>query len=86
MFGDDMTYEYRGFLACEPHFDELIAKVDYKREQVMETIQATTESQRKGEFVNNHKKYNIHNVASDGLPIIKIKEPLIEQEYRDGIL
>lgn len=85
-FEDSDTYEYRGFMSCEPHFDELQSKVDYKRGQVMETIEHATNSQRKGEFANNSSKYNINNVASDGLPIMKIKEPQIEQDYRNGIL
>lgn len=76
------TYEYRWFTACSDHFDELQEKVDYKRQQVIETIEHSTKSQRNGEFINNPKKYDIHNVASDWLPIIKIREPMIEQEYR----
>jgi len=85
-FDDSEMYEYRGFLACEKHFDELCKKVDYKKVETMETIKASTDSQRNGEFINNRNKYNTHNVASDGLPVIKIKEPMIEEEYRKGIL
>jgi cupin superfamily acireductone dioxygenase involved in methionine salvage len=79
-------YEYRGFLACNEHFDELIKKVDYKRSDVIETVKKTTESQRNGEFKNNYQKYNIHNVANDGLPIMPIKEPQILKDYENGIL
>lgn len=39
-----------------------------------------------GEFINNSRKYNIHTVASDGLPIIPIKEPQILKDYENGIL
>lgn len=79
-------YEYRGFISCQKHFDELCKRVDRKRDEVVETIKSSTRSQRTGEFVNNRKKYHLGNVAPDGLPIIKIKEPYIEKEYRKGIL
>ncbi len=85
-FDDSETYEYRGFMACEKHFDELCEKVDYKRNEVMEITEKVVENQRKGEFVNNRRKYHLGNVASDGLPIIKIKEPKILSDYEKGIL
>jgi len=86
LFNDSDTYEYRGFLSCSEHFKELEEKVNYKRSQVMETVEATTKSQRNGEFINNRKKYNIGNVAGDGLPKMKIKEPQILKDYENGIL
>lgn len=85
-FEDSDTYEYRGFIFCSAHFNEGIEKVDHKRQEVIETVEATTQSQRKGEFVNNTDKYNINNIASDGLPVIKVKEPQILKDYEDGIL
>lgn len=85
-FSDSETYEYRWFMFCKEHFDEWQEKVDYKRKEVMETVEATTKSQRAWEFINNHKKYNIWNVASDWLPVIKIKEPQILQDYENWIL
>lgn len=50
-------YEYRGFLFCEPHFDEGCEKVDRKRNEVMEVTTHSIASQRNGEFVNNRSKY-----------------------------
>jgi len=85
-FEDSEMYEYRGFLSCQPHFDEVIERVDTKRAMVMETVEASTMSQRRGEFVNNHHKYSRNNVAPDGLPIIKIKEPQILKDYEAGEL
>ncbi len=79
-------YEYRGFLLCEECHEVGIKAVDYKREQVREVVEATTKSQRAGEFVNNRGKYHSENVAVDGLPIIKIKEPQILKDYEKGIL
>ena len=85
-FEDSDTYEYRGFMSCSEHFDELQEKVNYKRKEVMAVTEASIKSQRNGEFMNNSKKYNLHNVASDGLPIMKMKEPGILQDYENGIL
>ena len=85
-FEDSDTYEYRGFIFCEPHFAEGIKRVDEKRSFVMETTEKSVLSQRGGEFVNNHKKYNISNVAGDGLPIVKVKEPLVLQDYENHVL
>lgn len=85
-FDDSDTYEYRGFTFCEEHFHEGIEKVDYKRREVMEVVDGSTKSQRVGEFRNNSHKYDIHTVASDGLPIGKVKEPQILKDYEDGIL
>ena len=85
-FEDSDTYEYRGFLFCEPHFDEGIKRVDEKRSFVMEVTEKSIVSQRNGEFKNNPQKYNMNNVASDGLPIMKVKEPQILQDYENGIL
>ena len=85
-FEDSEIYEYRGFLFCQPHFDEGIKKVDNKRTEVMKVVNASVKSQRTGEFVNNTDKYNINNVAHDGLPIIKVKEPQILKDYEQGEL
>ncbi|MFA5730309.1 MAG: hypothetical protein WC938_03795 [Candidatus Paceibacterota bacterium] len=63
----DDVYEYRGFNFHEKCFDEGIKKVDQKRNQVMETVSKSIESQRNGEFINNRNKYHTGNVASDGL-------------------
>ena len=80
------TYEYRGFYACENHFEELREKVDYKRREVIEVTNAAIKSQRIGEFLRNRQKYNKGNVAFDGLPIIKPKIPQILMDYENGIL
>lgn len=79
-------YEYRGFEFCEEHFDEGCKRVDEKRQEVMEVTAHSIKSQRNGEFANNRSKYHLGNVAPDGLPIIKVKEPQILQDYERGIL
>lgn len=83
---DSEAYEYRGAIACATHHEEMIKKRDYQRQQVMEITEKSTQSQRNGEFMNNPKKYDINNVASDGLPIMKIKEPQALKDYEDGKL
>ena len=82
----DQLYEYRGFIFCEEHFDEGVKRVDEKRSFVMDVVGKSIESKRKGEFVHNSSKYNLHNVAEDGLPIVKIKEPQVLKDYENGIL
>lgn len=79
-------FEYRGFLGCSDCIKEVRKKVDAKRQEVMETVNHSVNSQRKGEFVHNNKKYNLGNVASDGLPVMKVKEPQVLQEYENGTL
>jgi hypothetical protein len=74
--------EYRGRVVCEEHdFEEQVAKREAERHRVMETTNASVISQRNGEFMNNRGKYHTNNVATDGLPIIKIKEPLALKNY-----
>ena len=41
----------------------------------MQEVEASVHSQRAGEFVNNRGKYHLGNVATDGLPVVPIKEP-----------
>lgn len=83
---EHQIFEYRGANGCSKCIDEVRRKRDEQRERVMEIIEASTKSQRNGEFVNNNKKYNLGNVASDGLPIIKVKEPLALKDYEEGKL
>lgn len=79
--------EYRGRVWCEGKhdFDEQVAKRDYERAEVMAETEVSVQSQRAGEFVNNRHKYHLGNVASDGLPIVKVKEPYRLQEYEGRI-
>lgn len=86
MFDASETYEHRGFMFCEEHFDEGTGRVEAKRQEVMEVTEASITSQRNGEFINNRDKYHIGNVAADGLPRIVPKEPQILKDYENGIL
>lgn len=80
---ESMASEYRGRIWCEQGHDseEQVAKREYERDEVMKVTNASILSQRNGEFINNPKKYNIGNVASDGLPIMKINEPQVLKDY-----
>jgi hypothetical protein len=62
-------------------FEEQIAKRDHQRREVMREVEASVRSQRAGEFVNNRNKYRPGNVASDGLPIVRVKEPQRLKDY-----
>ena len=83
---DSHASEYRGRVWCESehNFDEQVAKRDYEREEVMAVTNASVKSQRNGEFINNRQKYNLGNVAGDGLPIIKVREPEILKKYESS--
>jgi hypothetical protein len=85
---ESLASEYRGRVWCEEahDFDEQVAKRDHERAEAMQEVEASINSQRKGEFINNRGKYHSGNVASDGLPVIKVKEPLRLQEYEGRIL
>lgn len=73
-FDDSEAYEYRGVMACEEHFDELIEKRDYQRAQVMETTEASVKSQAGGEWHNGG--YKTMKTDRGGSPIpTKTKEP-----------
>lgn len=86
LFDGYEMYSYRGFLFCQDHHEEGIKRVDEKRALVMEITEHSVSSQRKGEFMNNHHKYNINNISGDGLPIMSVNEPEILKEYEKGIL
>ena len=83
-FDDSDTYEYRGVMSCGEHFDELVAKRDYQRQQVMETTEKSVRSQADGEWWYGGYK----NMKTDaaGRPITRIKEPLSLKDYEDGKL
>lgn len=78
-------YEYRGFISCGEHFDELCGKVDWKRQQVMEVVDNSVRSQADGEWANGG--YKTMKVDTGGRPIAsKVTEPVVLQEYERGIL
>lgn len=85
-YDESDVYEYRGFYFHAKCFEKGCEKVDERRREVMEVTEKSIMSQRRGEFVNNHGKYHLGNVAPDGLPIIKPKEPQILQDYENGKL
>ncbi len=85
-FAASEIYEYRGIYACKEHIDEVREKRDYQRKEVIKITEKSIRSQREGEFINNRKKYNLRNVAPDGLPIIKPKEPQALKDYEEGKL
>lgn len=83
-FDDSETYEYRGVMACEEHFDELIEKRDYQRSQVIETTEHAVRSQADGEWQRGG--YKTMKVDEGGRPITKVREPQSIKDYEDGKL
>jgi hypothetical protein len=75
--------EYRGRVWCSDmhDFEEQVSKRDFERQEVMHEINASARSQRVGEFSSNRDKYHLANVAPDGLPRIKVKEPQRLRDY-----
>jgi hypothetical protein len=84
LFDDSETYEYRGFMFCEEHFDEGIKRVDEKRSFVIETTEKSVRSQADGEWQNGG--YKTMKTDAGGRPITKVKEPQVLQEYERGEL
>lgn len=73
-FEDSELYEYRGALACEPHFDEAIGKRDFERAEVMAE--------------NNHKTKPFEGLSLGDNPIGRINrqilKPQIEIARKEG--
>lgn len=83
-FDDSQTYEYRGFMFCEEHFDEGCEKVDGKRQEVQEVTEHSVRSQADGEWANGG--YKTMKVDTGGRPITTVKEPQILKDYESGKL
>lgn len=81
----DECYEYRGFIACQKHFDELQERVDSKRNEVMKVADSSVRSQADGEWSNGGYKNMKVDVSGRPIPT-KVKEPQILSDYENGIL
>lgn len=79
------VYEYRGFSFHEDCFDEGVKRVDYKRSEVSETVNATVKSQSGGEWQNGGYKYMKTDVSGRPIPT-NVTEPKILKDYEKGIL
>jgi len=89
-FGDGVldysdVYDYRGFSFHGKCFNEGIKKVDEKRRQVSEVVEASVKSQASGEWANGGYKTMKTDVSGRPIPS-KTKEPQILQDYEKGIL
>lgn len=74
------AYEYRGAIACEKCFDDVIESRDRERQEVMAETEAAVRSQADGEWQNGGYK-TMKTDSHTGRPITKIKEPLRLKEY-----
>lgn len=89
-FGDGVldysdVYEYRGFSFHGDCFDEGVEKVDYKRSEVVKTVDASVRSQADGEWQNGGYKYMKTDVSGRPIPS-KVTEPQILKDYENGKL
>lgn len=82
---EHQIFEYRGFLACSKCHDELIKKVDDKRQQVQEVVEHSTRSQLDGQWDNGGYK-TMKTDPHTGRPMGKVKEPQILKDYENGVL
>lgn len=79
------VYEYRRFDFHGECFDKGVEKVEYKRSQVIETVDASIKSQANGEW--NNGGYKTMKVDNSGRPIpSKVTEPQILKDYENGVL
>ena len=72
-------YEYRGALGCHSCIEEVQAKRDHERSEVMQETEHAVRSQADGEWHNGGYKYM--KTDKSGRPITKVKEPLRLQQY-----
>ena len=80
------AYEYRGFVACETHFDEAIKLVDAKRADLIER-EASRLKPITGLDIHPDSPVGQMNRRILGSVIEAVaKEHPIEAEYRKGIL
>lgn len=80
------AYEYRGFVACETHFDEVIKLVDAKRADLIER-EASRLKPIAGLDIHSDSPVGVVNQRILGGVIEAVsKEHPIEAEYRKGIL
>ncbi|EMR9403245.1 hypothetical protein WKN98_001649 [Escherichia coli] len=79
-------YEYRGFISCEEHFEQVIAKVDIRRAEIIARNNAVTKPLA---GLDIDPRSAIGRANRELLaPAIEIagKETLAEQQYRRGEL
>jgi len=80
------AYEYRGFVTCGEHFDEVIQRVDAKRADLIERENAKTSPLKGFDIHPDSIIGRINREILAGAIEIASKENPIEVEYRAGKL
>lgn len=80
------AYEYRGFVACEAHFDEVIKLVDAKRADLIEREASRLKPLAGLDIHPDSPIGKINRQILGGVIEVVAKEHPIEAEYRKGIL
>lgn len=88
---DEQYYSYRGFDACEGCFDELIVKVDYKKERISDEFNSRSLASKNVKFAveayPGDKLAKVHNeLISRHVEIARNPNWEEENEYRKGEL
>lgn len=80
------AYEYRGFVACEEHFDEVIKLADDKRADLIYREQSRLAPLKGMDIQPNSPIGQVNRKILGGVIEASSKESFIEAEYRKGIL
>ncbi|WP_158783714.1 hypothetical protein [Pantoea sp. BAV 3049] len=80
------SYEYRGFVSCEEHFDEVIKLVDAKRSDLIERENAKISPLKGLDISPDSVVGRMNRRLLSGAIEVASKEHPIEKEYRTGKL
>ncbi|HGN0250572.1 TPA: hypothetical protein ACNHZZ_001500 [Proteus mirabilis] len=79
-------YEYRGFHSCEEHFDEVIARVDIKRQEIISQFDSISRPLKGLDISPDNPIGKANRELLKGSIEVCSKETLLEKEYRKGII
>ncbi|AND13846.1 MULTISPECIES: hypothetical protein [Proteus] len=79
-------YEYRGFHSCEEHFDEVIARVDRKRQEIISQFDSISRPLKGLDISPDNPIGKANRELLKGSLEVCSKETLLEKEYRKGII
>ncbi|MFU9076248.1 hypothetical protein ACNART_08340 [Proteus sp. LHD240705] len=79
-------YEYRGFHSCEEHFDEVIARVDRKRQEIISQFDSISRPLKGLDISPDNSIGKANRELLKGSIEVSGKETYLGKEYRKGIL
>ncbi|MGF7419838.1 hypothetical protein [Providencia rettgeri] len=83
---DNEAYEYRGFISCGDHFDEVIERVDRKRQDIITRHDSMSRPLKGLDIRPNNPIGKANRELLKGSIEVSGKETYLEKEYRNGIL